>query len=164
VDRLKSELPLFASWGFQYEGVAAHLAGAWACSDPESAFAWIATDEANATTGYFKAIGAWLRKEPSESIAWLKTWNPEGIDRNAIYSNILIYGGAGDLAVVDGLLELIPDPAARTTAVKKAMKNMGRGIETEVLLHLKGSPLLSDEAWQAVEDTIAAKEATAARK
>jgi RNA polymerase sigma factor (sigma-70 family) len=164
VDRLNRELPGFAELGFRMEGVAGHMAGEWARSDPESAFAWIATDQANATAGYFDAIRIWLLKEPSEGFQWLKTWNPAGIDRNAVYSNVLIYGGAGDLAVVDGLLELIPDPAARTTAVKKAMKNMGRGIETEVLLHLKGSPLLSDEAWQAVEDTIAAKEATAEKK
>lgn len=160
VERLERELLEYAELGFRAEGVAGFLAGAWACSDPDAAFAWIATDEANPVHGYCDAIRVMFHKEPREAFRWLTTWNPEGVDRDAIFSYVLVSGGAEQIRWVDGLLELISDPAQRTVAVKRTMKNLGSSMPMDSLVHLKSSPLLDDEARQAVEEMIGKRPVT----
>jgi len=155
VTRLQQELPQLADIR------AANLAGAWARTDPDAAFAWIATDGGDKGSAYSTAIWSWMYREPVEAAAWLKDWQAEGVDRNAMYTSMLVHGGASNPGVSDGLLQLIEDPSARTGAVLKTMDYLGKSMDPEVLRHLQGSPLLSDEARTAVATTLAERDAKA---
>ncbi|WP_265594004.1 RNA polymerase sigma factor [Haloferula sp. BvORR071] len=158
IDQLKSGLP-----GFE-EGASGSLAGRWACSDPDAAFGWLAAASKDSSFGYLDAIRCWMWREPSQAIKWLGSWNPDGLDRDRLFANVLVYGGAGDIRMVDGLLELISAPDARTAAAQQTMKNMGDGMETEELRHLQNSPLLSVEAKRSIEETILANQNSGLRE
>lgn len=155
--RLDRDFPVYAETGFRMEGVYGHMAGLWACTDPDAAFAWIAAAERDVWAGYFDATFTWLYREPTEALRWLKTWEPQGIDKSTVFSKVIIYGGADELRYVDGLLEMIPDPAMRTETIRKTMENMGKGMERESLEHLKRSPLLDQEAKAVIDGMIAGK-------
>jgi RNA polymerase sigma factor (sigma-70 family) len=155
--RLDRDFPVYSEIGFRLEGVYGNMAGLWACTDPDAAFAWIATAEKDAWEGYFEATFIWLQRDPADALRWLKTWNPPGIDKSTVFAKVLVFGGADEIRYVDGLLEMIPDPAMRTETIRKVMENMGKGMERESLEHLKSSPLLDQEAKAVIDEMIAGK-------
>ena len=158
VERLQQHPSQLWEIGFDSQSPAAALASAWAKSDPDAAFAWAASFPSGDRSGYSDMVWSWLQHDPSKAVPWLKEWQPEGVNRDQLYAGILIYGGAGEMKVSDGLFELIEDPAVRNEAVAQAMKNFGKSIGPEMLQHLMQSPLISEEARAIVRDTLAKKE------
>lgn len=126
------------------------LAGAWARSDPDAAFAWLKDSDAS-PLDYADALVTWMRAEPEEARSWLEERAPEEFLQDEFLKEVVVRGGMMDRETVDVLLELMEDPARREEAVMTGILFYGSETKREDLENLLESSLISEKAKEEVE-------------
>jgi hypothetical protein len=127
------------------------LAGTWARSDPDAAFAWL-KDSDEPLLDCADALVLWMNAEPVEARVWLEERAQEEFLQDEFLMRALAArGGVMDRETVHVLLELMEDPARREKAVITGVLFYGSETKREDLEHLLESPLVSEKAKREVE-------------